>query len=264
MRSVVALWLVLLLAVSCAPLSLVGERPSPELSGLEQDIRARLEKRNQAIKVFEAEADIVLGRSGADYRGRVLILGQGSGSIRLDCLGPFDQTILSCVVDGERFALISSLAMKYYEGSLASPVVSSLIPPGIKVQDLYRWFLGGYDLQDRHLISCSRDIASPSLWIMEVVNERSGLREEVWLESTTGLIKKLVLKEAGGNVILTGEMEGLVENGDLSYPGSVGFSLPSCDFHLKMVYTRVGFLSSVPAGTFSLHCPPGFKRKIFN
>ncbi len=255
--------LILLAAVSCAPIPKVTERP-PELAMFEQEIRTQLDKRKGSIRGFEAEADICIEHPGADYRGEMLIIGQGPSSIRLDCLGPFNQPVLSFATDGEHFALASILTMRYYEGNLASPVVASVIPAGIKMQDVYTWFLGGYDFKDRRLLSYSYSTSKPSLLVMEFSNERSDLREEVWLESSKNVIRKLVLKDACGNTILTAETDGLVEIGDFSYPGSVSFSLPSSGFRLSMAYKKMSLLSDAPPGAFSISCPPGFKYKTIN
>lgn len=256
--------LILLAAVSCAPLSGIVERPGYEIKVLEDEIRVQLDNRKEAMSGFMAEADVNLKYPGVDYRGRVLIMGQEPSSLRLDSIGPFNQPVLSFATDGEHFALISILAMRYYDGDLASPTIAFFIPNGVKMQDIYCWFLGAYDFKDRYLISCSRHTLNPSCLIMELSNKRTGLREEVWIESAEGIVRRLVLKDVGGNLILIAESDGLTKNGEFSYPEMVRFSLPSSGLSLSMVYKKVRFLSSVPSIAFSLNCPPGFEHKTFN
>ncbi|MEW5949864.1 MAG: hypothetical protein AB1711_10715 [Thermodesulfobacteriota bacterium] len=263
-KRLIFLLLILLTAASCAVAPKAIEQPGYETSILEKEIRAGLDRRNGAMSGFEAEADITLAYSGVDYKGQALIVGQGPSSLRLDCLGLFSQPALSFAADGGHFALISVLTMRYYDGNLSSPAVAALIPGSVKIQDIYHWFLGGFDLKDRRLISISPHKLNPSLVVMELSNERSGLREEVWLEPSEGLLRRLVLKDVLGDEILTAESDGVAKNGDFSYPETVSFSLPLSGLRLSMAYKRVNLLSDAPSTLFSLPCPPGFRHKTFD
>jgi hypothetical protein len=263
-EKLIFLLLILLTTASCAVAPKAIEPPGYETGALEKEIRASLNRRNGAMSGFEAEADITLAYSGVDYKGQALIVGQGPSSLRLDCLGLFSQPVLSFATDGEHFVLISILAMRYYDGNLSSPTVASFIPGGVKIQDIYYWFLGGFNFKDRRLISVYPHKLNPYLVIMELSNERSGLREEVWFESSKGMVRRLVLKDIQDNEILSAESDGVVKNGDFSYPGTVCFSLPLSGLRLSMAYKKVNLLSNAPSIVFSLTCPPGFQHKTFN
>ncbi|MDD5451220.1 MAG: hypothetical protein PHT49_04940 [Desulfovibrionales bacterium] len=263
-KQLIFLLLILLTTASCAVVPKAIEQPGYETGALEKEIRAGLDRRNGAMNSFEAEADITLAYSGVDYKGQALIVGQGPSSLRLDCLGLFSQPVLSFATDGEHFALISVLAMRYYDGNLSSSAVASLIPGGVQIQDIYHWFLGGFDFKNRRLISIYPHKLNPSLVVMELSNERSGLREEVWLEPSEGVVRRLALKDIRDNELLTAESDGVVKNGDFSYPGTVCFSLPLSGLRLSMAYKKVTLLSNAPSTVFSLPCPPGFRHKTFN
>ncbi len=263
MKKLLLLLTILLVASSCAPLRKGAEQPSAEMLGLVDGIRVLADRRKEALKGFEVEADVHVECPDIKFKSQALIIGWRPCFLHLECLGPFNQPFLSFSTDGEHFDLLSAVAMKCYDGDLSSPTVRFLIPKGLMMQDIYCWFLGEYNFENRRAISFSRD-AGASLVVFQFLNEHSGMTEEVWVDPKDGLVKKALLRNSHGKVVVTIEHEAFVERDGLSYPDSFSLCVPASGLRLQLNYKKLSLLSEKPSEAFSIGCPSEFKHKTMD
>ena len=237
-------------------------RPAPPLPS-PQVLLAGLERRQAETQTISLEGRGSLKSGGRSLRGDFTITCARPGLLRLEAYGPFGLPALFVVVRGDEVQVVSFLERRYLCGKTSSPKLAAFLPLSLSSERLMA-LLAAAPLPPAPLRAESLapgqapDLQQAAKARGSALVVVEGQREPVRL--LFGEDAELLAAALGGGdaelVALYGDWRPCSE---LSLPFRYEFSLPARERSLRLEVSRARLNEGLPASTFELEPPEGFK-----
>ncbi|MBU4277910.1 MAG: DUF4292 domain-containing protein [Proteobacteria bacterium] len=116
--------------------------PTGSLLPLAQEVRARLEARQQAVSSLVLSGEVELVAPQGTLNGDHLIMGLAPDRIRAEVLGPFGQPLLRVVTDGRRMAVLSYRENRAYVGQASRANLSRFLGLALSPGEIFALLAG--------------------------------------------------------------------------------------------------------------------------
>ena len=116
--------------------------PTAGLLPVAQEVRARLEARQQAVSSLVLSGEVELVAPQGTVNGDHLIMGLAPDRLRAEVLGPFGQPLLRVVTDGQRMAVLSYRESRAYLGRASRANLSRFLGLALSPGEIFALLAG--------------------------------------------------------------------------------------------------------------------------
>ncbi|MCB2192071.1 MAG: DUF4292 domain-containing protein [Deltaproteobacteria bacterium] len=142
LRAIGCMLLALTLALSLTSCVHLPGGPTASLLPVAQEVRARLESRQQAVYSLVLSGEVELVAPQGTLNGDHLIIGQAPDRLRAEVMGPFGQPLLRVVTDGERMAVLSYRENRAYIGHASRANLSRFLGLAMSPGEIFALLAG--------------------------------------------------------------------------------------------------------------------------
>lgn len=142
LRAIGCMLLTVIFALSLTSCVHLPGGPTAGLLPAAQEVRARLEARQQAVSSLVLSGEVELVAPQGTVNGDHLIMGLAPDRIRAEVMGPFGQPLLRVVTDGRRMAVLSYRENRAYVGNASRDNLSRFLGLALSPGEIFALLAG--------------------------------------------------------------------------------------------------------------------------
>jgi hypothetical protein len=155
--------------------------PPPAAVLAPEELMARLQARQEAVRAFQAKGRITYLSPQQNYSGTARLWGRLPANLKVDVLDFLGRTILSFATDGTEVKVLSPRENKFFRGPATSRNLAAFIPPAASLPQTLRLLVGDLPLSQGPPQKCDYETATGRYRLEWRQGE--AVMERLWVEA---------------------------------------------------------------------------------
>ncbi|WP_338606610.1 LolA family protein [Desulfoferula mesophila] len=259
LRAISCMLLVAALALGLTSCVHLPGGPTASLLPVAQEVRARLQARQQAVSSFVLSGEVELAAPQGTLNGDHLIMGLAPNRIRAEIMGPFGQPLLRVITDGQKMAVLSYRENRAYMGRASRENLARFLGLALSSSEIYALLTGSVPL----LPSTAQAEVIPSdsekgMALLHLVEPGGQVAEGVVFDPGDYAIRRAWLESRDRGPNLDMSFDRFQEALGSRYPTQIK-ATDGQDRSLLLISHEMKLNQKVDASLFQVAVPPGLE-----
>ena len=177
-----------------------------------------ISKINNNLLTFQGIGKFRLRNKQGVLTSRAVWIGDNTGKLRIEVLGPAGRSQVSCASDGNWFYALTRNPLRFHKIHSNNAGLNRLISIPIKIDDLHRLLAGKIPVYPHHSVFVQPDRADNG-YVLVLKKRWMGVVEKIFLNNTRAEVRKLEVFGTGGSLAYAAVFQG--------YRTVQGYRIPS-------------------------------------